>query len=319
MHHAVRESVERVAFLQHLVGHQFHVGGGEGRLEVRIDRAEGLHVPGVLHRCLGQIEAWVANQDAVKLIGISRRNHHAVAPAVRAPHHVGGAGCLAVQRCYELPGHGRQRAIGCITVVQPGLRVHAEQIAANQAGDRWRHRGVAGIAGQDCKALHQCVGGGSRAHHIAPCRNHHAIVAAVGLQQKTAIPFKRQAHFETDRIGLAVGARARVHAARDLAVRGHGIGLCHAGHDGTRGDQLAAGDAYIAIRGRSPKTLDQRRARYRGNGDRGHVDRHARVRAGHVAARGKNAKRGQREQAAGECFVHGGLRLIRTRRRNRSA
>jgi hypothetical protein len=243
VHHAIGQAIQRVALLKHLVCHQLHVRRREGGLDVRIDRREGLDVPGMLHRCLGQVEAGVARDHAVKLVGISRSGHHRVAPAVGAPHHVGALRGLAVVRGDQLACHRREFAVGLVAVIQPCLRVHAKQVAAHQADFRRPFHGVASVAGEHGEALHQCVGGGAARDDIAKCGLHHAVIAAIGLQQEAAVPGRGHPHLETDGIGLAVGTCALVHAASDLAMRRHRIGLRHARDGGACRNRFSRGNA----------------------------------------------------------------------------
>ncbi|MCW0438608.1 hypothetical protein NB723_003572 [Xanthomonas sacchari] len=157
------------------------------------------------------MEPGVADQDAVVVLRVARGGDHAVATAVGAAAEVAVVRRLAVGDLHHALGHRGQRLHRLVAVVQPRLRIAAEQRVLRIA--------VPGIGADDRKAHAQRIVALAAAADIAERGDHVAVQAAVGLVEEAPVPCERQTHLEADRIGLAVAADAFVHQPGDLAVR----------------------------------------------------------------------------------------------------
>ncbi|EZP51567.1 hypothetical protein BW39_03831 [Delftia sp. RIT313] len=292
LHHAVGGAVQRIAPGQHGLADQAALGLGEARAQVGGRGGQlriALGAGNVGNGRQRQARAGVAGNDAVVLVGIARGRHHGVAPAVGAAAQVGAVRPLAIGRLQRAARHGRELAHGLVAVVQPRLRVQAEQGAHAAC--------MPGVGAEHGKAHLQRIAQRPAAQG-SHGRAHDAVQPAVGLVEKAPVPVARQAHLEAHGVVLTIdGADALVHAAGHSAVLGNGL-ACHrqrAGCHGLGGGDAGVGEGYF--RG-------QVRARQqRGGAGLGQLrDAVARAAAGRQQQRGKGG--GQRgRQGAGTGLV----------------
>ena len=176
----------------------------------------------MLDRRPRQVEAGIADEEAVIGFRHPRRRHHRVASAIRAAEHVGIIGLAAVMRGDDRLGDRRERHVGRIAVVAPGLRIEAEGRARGEA-ERLVGRidaGMSAVRRHDRKAARERrhAAGSERLRLVAGRRQHRPVVAAVGLIEKPPVPFDRKPHLESDRVALAVGAGSIVDLAGQDAM-----------------------------------------------------------------------------------------------------
>ena len=153
----VLETVELVAGGDDLARDQSGVVRCDRLADVGIGLDEGLRVPGVLDRRPRQVEAGIADEEAVIGFRHPRRRHHRVATAVRTAEHVGISGLAAVMRGDDRLGDRRERHVGRIAVVAPRLRIEAEGRAGGEA-ERLVGRigaGMSAVRRHDRKAARQ--------------------------------------------------------------------------------------------------------------------------------------------------------------------
>ena len=194
-------------------------------------------------------------QEAVVFVGVAGGGDEGMAAAVAAAGEVAAVGAAAVGGADQALGHRREFADGLVAVVQPGLRVEAEEGVLRRL--------VAGVGADDGKTLLQRVDGRTAAK-AAQCGNDVAVEAAVGLVQVASAPALGQSHLEADGVALAIdGAGALTQLAAYQAVRAHrlathfqrvGSNARRRGDDeagcGKAGGQRLAGRQRAGLRGR---------------------------------------------------------------------
>ena len=232
--HAVLDPVEPIAPGEDGIRDHLSLGGGQGRVEVRGVGGHSdplLRAPQLRDSGLRQVEARRHREEPVVLVGVARRADHRVAPAVGSAGHVRPIWGLAVRRLDQRLGHGRQGADGLIPVVQACLRVDPER--------RPHRSGVSGVRADHREAELQAA----LASRIPERGRDIAVETAVALVEIAPAPVGRQAHLESDAVGLAVDlADAFVHVAANEAVLADLDARQRAGRD-----DLGAGDHGAAV------------------------------------------------------------------------
>ena len=155
--------------------------------DVAAGAIEALHVPSMLQPDHRQVVAGRTREKAVELFRETRCADERVPTAVRAADHVGVLRAPAVVVLDDGFRDRRQRDVRCIPVVEAGLCVETEQIAADETGLGIGLAVVAGIRAQGR------VAAGERvvrliAAEVAVRRYDRAVVAAVHLVEVAAVP-----------------------------------------------------------------------------------------------------------------------------------
>ena len=207
-HQTVFQTIKRITCAKDTIRQQVQVIGCQSRRKITVDRGQRLHIDSMGKRRLGQNVTRRTSQNAIECLGHPGRRDKSMTAPIGTANTIGVVDRGVVEPLYDLASNRIEQCHSAVAIHAAGLEIEAKARATRKTrilvslavmtrvgrdnGEtalQWRLRSRTGRAG------HRTCG-----------RDHLAIIAAVELMNKIAIPRVRQGQFETQRIGFAVVA-----------------------------------------------------------------------------------------------------------------